>query len=76
VDDLVAGQEENLEGVLAAALRALEENARLAEAIARRSRITDKGRVSAMYEEKARLAEHNANAIRDLLYRTRPTDSD
>ncbi len=70
-EQLSESQADNVEDALFAAARALEESARLAEAIATRSRQDDRPLVADAYERKARDAGTNADTIRALLMEKR-----
>jgi two-component system chemotaxis response regulator CheB len=70
-ESLDAEMSEDYEDALWGALRALEENARLARTIAGRSRQRKHERVAAIYEEKADDHDRNAHVIRAMLDRGR-----
>jgi two-component system chemotaxis response regulator CheB len=68
-DSLDAG--DAFENALFGALRALEENTRLARTIASRSRQGKHDRVARIYEDKADENERSAAVIRTMLHRGR-----
>lgn len=70
-EELFEDQDESVENALYAAAAALNESSRLAMAIAERSHAGQRDSLAAMYEQKAREAEENANVIRTLLARPR-----
>jgi two-component system chemotaxis response regulator CheB len=70
-DSLDAELGEDYENALFGALRALEENARLARSIAKRSRQSKHEHVAKIYEDKADDNDRSANVIRSILQRGR-----
>lgn len=75
VESLAAEQSQSIEEALYVAMRALEENARISRRVAERSRASQLIRSAELFEEKTRECEANAQLIRDLLAKTRATDS-
>jgi two-component system chemotaxis response regulator CheB len=69
-ESLDAEMDEDFENALFGALRALEENARLARTIAGRSRGKQE-RIARIYEDKASDNERSAEVIRKILHRAR-----
>jgi len=70
-ESLEAGQAEEYEGALFTALRALEENSRLARSVADRSRRRANKHVARLYDDKANEADRSAEAIRHMLRQAR-----
>jgi two-component system chemotaxis response regulator CheB len=70
-DSLDGEQKDVLENALFGALRALQENARLARTVAATSRQQQREGMARVYEEKAAENDSNADVIRDILLRSR-----
>jgi two-component system chemotaxis response regulator CheB len=66
-ESLDAEHRDEYENALFGALRALEENARLAQTIARRSRAHGRDAIAQIYEDKAADDDHSAEVIRAML---------
>jgi two-component system chemotaxis response regulator CheB len=75
-DSLDVEQEESYETALFGALRALEENARLARVLAERSRDSRRDIVAKLYEDKANADDRSATVIRDMLHKARATGTE
>lgn len=74
-DALLSTQAEQLDQALWTALRALEENASLTQAMARRARKRGNEALAAKFEQDAKVARHRAQVIKDALLSGVPSAS-